>query len=259
MDTFKMMKLRSYFYHMVLGVIAVAAGINIVYSIIFEMFNTYQPEAKIAYLCGILACAGIVCYGAAQIYKALFFEKKVFRHLNKEEEKQVYAELSADVEMLIPRQCVVTGNYFVLPVMGNNRVHILPKNKLLACFHGDRKTETNTATEMTLVFYDTDFKSYVCEIKSKSNVERVEALYQQICREMPWIFHDDYDSFLVQSRKIGHRRKMLKQLETMKQKLRTGYSGEKAAEEEMQAMALEAEEKLTVENVKKRFFSKKSK
>lgn len=259
MNTFKMMKLRSYFIHIVIGVVSVVVGISILYAIVFEMLNAYQPGARLAYICGILSCAGIICYGGRQSYKALYFEKRLFRNMDKSQVEQFYGELKGDIRMRIPGQCVVTRNYLMIPVRGSENVHILPKEELIGCFHTDTRTGEKTATEMTLVFYDKKFKSYVCEIKSRNHVDKVEALYKSICGEQPWIFCQDYDAFLVQSRKKSHRRKLIKQLETRKEKYLTGYSGEQAAQEELEALAREAEEKLDAERIKKRWFSRKSK
>ena len=259
MNTFKMIKLRSYLIHIAIGILSALLGVSILYAILSEMFGAYQRNARFAYLFGILSCVGVICYGARQIYRALRFEKRLFRNMDQEQVEHFYDELENDIRAIIPGQCILTSDHLLIPVKGSESARVLARDEILGCFRGDARTGEKTATEMKLVFYDKKFRCYVCEIKSRNHVEKVEALYQTICEEQPWIYFRDYDAFLAESRKKSHRRALLKEFETRKEKCLTGYSGEQAAQEELEAMAKETQRQLNAEHIKKRWFSRKSK
>ena len=76
---------------------------------------------------------------------------------------------------------------------------------------------------------------------------------------MPWIFHEDYDSFLAQIRRSGYRRKLIKQMTDARIRYESGYDSESEAEEELEAMTQDVRERLNPESLLKRFSSKKSK
>lgn len=76
---------------------------------------------------------------------------------------------------------------------------------------------------------------------------------------MPWIFHEDYDSFLAQSQKSGYRRKLIKQMRDARIRYESGYDSESEAEEELEAMSQDVRERLNPESFLKRFSSRKTK
>ena len=85
------------------------------------------------------------------------------------------------------------------------------------------------------------------------------SLYEKICSSLPWIFHEDYESFLIQTRKIGHRKKILKQLKDRRMRCETAYDSDAEAEKELEAVTEDVKEKLNPESFLKSFLSKKSK
>lgn len=60
MDTFKLLKLKSYFIHLVAGTLAVLFGAGIFQAILVEMLKEYDAGSKAAYICGLLASGAIV-------------------------------------------------------------------------------------------------------------------------------------------------------------------------------------------------------
>lgn len=88
---------------------------------------------------------------------------------------------------------------------------MIARNRMIGCFQPDAHRE-EAATEVQMIVYDTDFKSIRVDIRGKGSSESASKLYERICGDMPWIFHEDYDSFLAQSQKSGYRRKLIKQM-----------------------------------------------
>lgn len=258
MDTFKLLKLKNYFIHLILGTIAILFGTGILQAISLEMIKEYNAGSKTAYICGIGACIMIILYGVYEIFKAFHYEKPILKSLKKDERRQFITELSDDVEFSIPGQAVVTKHYLLLPVGQNSSVRVLSKDRVLACFQPDDHQE-KAATVVQLAVYDMDFKAMLVNIRGKGSEDIASELYRKICESMPWIFHEDYDSFLAQSRKSGYRSKMLRQIKDARMRYETGYSSDSEAEEELQAMSVEVKEKLNLDSLRNRFFSKKSK
>lgn len=258
MDTFKLLKLKYYFMHLILGTGPILFGGGILQAIIVEMINEYDRGSRVAYVCGIVACGALILYGAFQIFQAFHYEKHILKPLSKEERKQFIDELADDVEMSIPSQAVMTKHYLLLPIRNSSFVRIFPKDYILACFQADIHKE-KTATVVQMIIYDMDFKAVHVDIRGAGSSAMAGELYEKICESIPWIFHEDYDSFLAQSRKSGYRRKLVKQMEDAKMRFETGYSGDSEGEEEIQAMSEDAKERLNPDSLRQRFFSKKTK
>ena len=53
MDTFKMLKLKNYFFHLVAGTLMVLFGAGIFQAILLEMLKEYDSASKLAYICGL--------------------------------------------------------------------------------------------------------------------------------------------------------------------------------------------------------------
>ena len=68
MDTFKLLKLKSYFLHLIAGTFIVLFGVGILQAILLEMFNEYDAGSKAAYICGLAACAAFILYGVCLLY-----------------------------------------------------------------------------------------------------------------------------------------------------------------------------------------------
>ena len=146
----------------------------------------------------------------------------------------------------------------MVPVYGGGSSRVLARNRMIGCFQADTHQE-EAATEVQMIVYDTDFKSVRVDIRGKGSSESASKLYEKICSDMPWIFHEDYDSFLAQSRKSGYRRKLIKQMRDARIRCESGYDSESEAEEEIEAMSQDVRERLNPESLLKRFLSKKTK
>lgn len=258
MDTFKLLKLKSYFIHLVAGTLAVLFGAGIFQAILVEMFKEYDAGSKAAYICGLIASGVIVLYGVYEVFRAFNYERRILKNLEPGERREFIAELSGNIEMSIPGQVVMTRHYLMVPVYGGGSSRVLARNRMIGCFQADTH-QKEAATEVQMIVYDTDFKSVRVDIRGKGSSESASKLYEKICSDMPWIFHEDYDSFLAQSRKSGYRRKLIKQMRDARIRCESGYDSESEAEEEIEAMSQDVRERLNPESLLKRFLSKKTK
>ncbi len=258
MDTFKLLKLKSYFIHLVAGTLAVLFGAGIFQAILTEMLKEYDAGSKAAYICGLLASGAIVLYGVYELFRAFNYERRILKNLEPGERREFIAELSGDVEMSIPGQVVMTKHYVLVPVYGGGSVRVLARDRIIGCFQEDTHRE-EAATEVQMVVYDTDFKAVRVDIRGKGSSEAAAKLYEKICKEMPWIFHEDYDSFLAQSRKSGYRRKLIRQMRDARMRYESGYNSESEAEKELEAMSQDVQERLNPESFLKHFSSNKAK
>lgn len=258
MDTFKLLKLKSYFTHLVAGTLAVLFGAGILQAILLEILKEYDADSKAAYICGAAACVAIVLCGVYELTRAFNYEKRILKTLEPGERREFIAELSGNIEMSIPGQVVMTRHYLLVPVYGGGSVRVLARNRIIGCFQADARQE-EAATEVQMVVYDTDFRAVSVDIRGKGSSEAAAKLYEKICADMPWIFHEDYDSFLDQSRKSGYRRKLIKQMRDARMRYESGYDSESEAEEELEAMSQDVQERLNPESFLKGFSSKKAK
>ena len=258
MDTFKLLKLKNYFSHLVLGTFVLLTGTGIIQSIVLEMIQEYDPASKTAYICGLIACGVIALYGIYEILRAFYFEKHIFKNLEPEEEEEFLDELCGHVLFSLPGKAVMTENYLLLPVKGSLGARVFSNNQIVGCFQTTTHKEEN-ASEGAMVLFDTDFKSCDINLSGKGSGQAMARLYEKICSSLPWIFHEDYESFLVQMRKIGHRKKILKQLKDRRMRCETAYDSDVEAEKELEAVTEDVKEKLNPESFLKNFLSKKSK
>jgi hypothetical protein len=258
MDTFKLLKLKNYFFHLIVGTLMVLFGAGVLQAILLEMFGAYDAGSKAAYICGLIASLLIIAYGIYQFWQAFNYEHRILKFLEPEERKEFVLELSKAAEMLIPGQVIMTRNYLLVPVKNSGLVHVFARNRILGCFRAEAYREKG-ATEVQMIIYDTDFKAVPVDIRGKGSSEAAEALYEKICGDMPWVFHEDYDSFLAQIGGSGYRRKLLKQMADARMRYESGYSSDLEAEEEIRAMAQEVQERLNPDSVFKHFKLKKSK
>ena len=81
-------------------------------------------------------------------------------------------------------------------------------------------------------------------------------LNERLLEEMPWLYHKDYDDFLGKTRKIGYRRKLLKQMKDLKMRYETGYDSDIEAENEMLAMSQDVKERLSSSSLLEKFLKK---
>lgn len=253
-----MLKLKNYFFHLVAGTLMVLFGAGIFQAILLEMLKEYDSASKLAYICGLIACAGIILYGVYELMQAFNYERRILKSLEPGERHEFISELSEGVELSIPGQVVMTRHYLLVPARNMSFVHVFAKNRMIGCFQADVHKE-EAATEAQIVIYDTDFKSVNVDIRGNGSSEAAGKLYDKICTGMPWIFHEDYDGFLDQIRRSGYRRKLIKQMTDARIRYESGYDSESEAEEELEAMTQDVRERLNPESLLKRFSSKKSK
>lgn len=255
METFKLLRLKSYFKNLIIGVVALLLGASILQSIVLEVFNEYNPSSFIAYICGGIACCGILMYSLYEIVRAFSFEKRLFKHFNEEDVEQFFDEMEHALELTIPGQLVMTKHYLLAAVKNHQSACVLLKQDITGCFRTDLHQEVD-ATESTIVLYDHGFNAvHVC-IHGKGSDQACGRIIERLCTDMPWIYHKDYDEFLSNTRKIGYRRKILKQMQDAKMRYETGYSSDAEAENELLAMSQDVQEKLNAHSLFEKFLKK---
>ncbi|MBQ2288573.1 MAG: hypothetical protein II251_07705 [Lachnospiraceae bacterium] len=255
MDTFKLLKLKYYFWNMVIGVSALLLSAGIGQSIVLEVFKEYDPASLIAYICGGIACGCIFLYGFYGVARAFRFEKKILKSLDEDEREHFFSELEEHVELSISGHVVITSDYLLLSVKDSIFARVLPKENLIGCFRIDVHQEAE-ATESEMLIYDQHFKAIGVNIRGKGSTQAMNRLYEYLCKQMPWIYHEDYDDFLSKTRKIGYRRKLLKQMKDLKMRYETGYDSDIEAENEMLAMSRDVKEKLNSHSLLEKFLTK---
>ena len=231
-----MLKLKNYFFHLIAGTLMVLFGAGIFQAILLEMLKEYDSASKLAYICGLIACAGIILYGVYELMQAFNYERRILKSLEPGERHEFISELSEGVELSIPGQVVMTRHYLLVPARNMSFVHVFAKNRMIGCF-----------------------QAVNVDIRGNGSSEAAGKLYDKICTGMPWIFHEDYDGFLDQIRRSGYRRKLVKQMTDARVRYESGYDSESEAEEELEAMTQDVRERLNSESLLKQFSSKKSK
>ena len=76
-----MLKLKNYFFHLVAGTLMVLFGAGIFQAILLEMLKEYDSASKLAYICGLIACAGIILYGVYELMQAFNYERRILKSL----------------------------------------------------------------------------------------------------------------------------------------------------------------------------------
>ena len=170
MDTFKLLKLKNYFFHLVAGTLMILFGAGIFQAILLEMLKEYDAASKVAYICGLIACAGIILYGVYELMQAFNYERRILKSLEPGERREFVAELSDGVELSIPGQVVMTRHYLLVPARNMGFVHVFAKNRMIGCFQADAHQE-EAATETQMVIYDTDFKAVKVDIRGNGSSE----------------------------------------------------------------------------------------
>lgn len=255
MDTFKRLKLKSYFRNLIIGVVACLTAAGILQAIILEVFKEYDPASFIAYACGGIVCSGILFYGFYEVIRAFTFEKRIFKDLSSEDVDLFFDEMETAAELTIPGQVVMTKSFLLVSVKDHRFACIIPKDELAGCFRTDLHHE-DKATESAMILYDQSFNGIHVSIRGKGSEQAIMRLIDRICADMPWIYHEDYDEFLSNMGKIGHRRKMLKQMHDAKMRYETGYDSDTEAENELLAMSQDVKDKLDSQSLLERFLKK---
>ena len=255
MDTFKCLKLKCYFRNLIIGIIACLTAVGILQAIILEVLKEYDPSSFIAYTCGGIVCSGILFYGLYEVIRAFSFEKNLFKNLSSEDIDLFYEEIETAAEVTIPGQAVMTKSFFLMSVKDHRMACVIPKNELVGCFRTDLHHE-DKATESGMILYDQSFNGVHVSIRGKGSEYAIMRLIDRICLDMPWIYHEDYDEFLSNMSKIGHRRKMLKQMHDSKMRYETGYDSDTEAENELLAMSQDVKDKLDSHSLLERFLKK---
>ena len=213
MERYSLVKLRSYVVHLVIGAAVLIFGGSVLYSILSEMIQVYDPASKYAYICGIVACGLILLVGLFFIVKAFGFENQVFRQISLEERAEFFQELSDEKALFFDRYMFITRHFIMLYVKAwNPYVKLLRVDDVIACFGKPYYAGSNELVQYDIILCDKRFRLYRCVVKGKK-AGMMEEAWKAVCSLAPWAFCDDYEEFLSGLTKQSKKRSYMKVIE----------------------------------------------
>ena len=213
MDKYNLVKLRSYLVHLVIGAAIIIFGASVLYSILAEMLQMYDPGSKYAYICGIAACALILVIGLLFLVKAFSFSRQTFKNLTFVEREAFFQELEDEQTLFFDRYLFVTRHYIMLNVRSwNPYTKIVKADDLIGCFGRPYYASSEELVQYDVILCDKDFHLYCCAVKGKKAAMMEEA-WKTICSYAPWVFHEDYGDFVAGLTKKSKKRSYLKIVE----------------------------------------------
>lgn len=216
MEKYSIVKLRSYLVHLIIGAAVLILGGSVLYSILSEMIQVYDPGSKYAYIFGIIACALILLIGLFFIIKAFGFENQVFKHVALEDRAGFFEELGDEQTLFFDRYLFVTRHYILVYVKSwNPFAKLLRVDDLIGCFGKPYYAGSDELVQYDVIFCDRDFHLYRCEVKGKKAAMMEEA-WKAVCSLAPWVFHDDYVDFVAGLTKKSKKRSYVKIVEHRK-------------------------------------------
>ena len=216
MEKYSIVKLRSYLVHLIIGAAVLILGGSVLYSILSEMIQVYDPGSKYAYIFGIIACALILLIGLFFIVKAFGFENQVFKHVALEDRAGFFEELGDEQTLFFDRYLFVTRHYILVYVKSwNPFAKLLRVEDLIGCFGKPYYAGSDELVQYDVIFCDRDFHLYRCEVKGKKAAMMEEA-WKAVCSLAPWVFHDDYVDFVAGLTKKSKKRSYVKIVEHRK-------------------------------------------
>lgn len=216
MEKYNIVKLRSYLVHLVIGAAVLILGGSVLYSILSEMLQVYDPGSKYAYIFGIIACALILLIGLFFIVKAFGFENQVFKHVSFEDRARFFEELGDEQTLFFDRYLFVTRHYLLAYVKSwNPQAKLLKIQDLIGCFGKPYYAGSDELVQYDVIFCDKDFHLYCCAVKGKKAAMMEEA-WKAVCSLAPWVFHDDYVDFVAGLTKKSKKRSYIKIVEHRK-------------------------------------------
>lgn len=213
MEKYSLVKLRSYVVHLVIGVAVLIFGGSVLYSILSEMIQVYDPASKYAYICGIVACALILFIGLFFIVKAFGFENQVFKQVSLEERAGFFQELGDEKTLFFDRYMFITRHFVMVYVKSwNPCVKLLRIEDLIACFGRPYYAGSDELVQYDVVLCDHHFHIYRCAVKGKKAAMMEEA-WKALCSLAPWVFNDDYEDFMAGLTRQSKKRSYMKVVE----------------------------------------------
>lgn len=225
MNHFNIIRMRSYLEHLIAGSAALVIGLGILYGIISEMLSDYLPESRYAYLFGIILCGCIIIVGAIYIIKAFYMDKRMFTHLDDEEKKQFYQELSDETTLFFGNCLIITQHYVLAFVRRFDAyVHIWRLDDLTACYGKAYYSEAGGKPESYhLILSDSRFKPIRCIVKG-AKAEIMDEAYHALCSLAPWVLTDNAEEFMDGRTRKAKEKSYLKEIEHRKAVMSGGVS-----------------------------------
>lgn len=216
MEKYSLVKLRSYVVHLVIGAAVLIFGGSVLYSILSEMIQIYDPASKYAYICGIISCALILIIGLYFLVKAFNFENQLFKGVSLEERAEFFQELEEERTLFFDRYMFVTRHFILVYIKSwNPSVKLLRIDDLIACFGKPYYASSDELVQYDVILCDKRFHVYRCIVKGKA-AGMMEEGWRAVCSMAPWVIHDDYEEFFSGITQRSKKKSYLKVVEHRK-------------------------------------------
>ena len=246
MSHFNLMKLHNYIINMLIGILSVLFGGSILFAILSEMINYRDAGSKYAYIMGIIASVMILVVGIFFVYMAISLTRRIFYGMHKSEVNAVYNELRAEDVCQCGYKMLVTNNYILVNTGAfKSPVKVIKIIDLIGCFMKPVHAGNDEVYQYIFNIYEDDFCHTQCKIAGKYGDDATRG-YDIILKNAPWIFTENLEEFQKQLSKKEKRRRILNSVEQTKYKMSKDVDTEQLAQEELEAITLEAKEKLDV-------------
>ena len=216
MEKYSLVKLRNYVVHLVIGVAVLIFGGSVLYSILSEMIQIYDPASKYAYICGIAACVLILIEGLFFLVKAFGFENQLFKGVSLEERAAFFQELGDERTLFFDRYMFVTRHFILVYLKSwNPSVKLVRVDDLVACFGKPYYAGSDELVQYDVILCDKKFHVYRCIVKGKK-AGMMEEAWKAVCSLAPWVFQEDLEEFFSGMNRQSKKRSYLKVIEHRK-------------------------------------------
>lgn len=213
MEKYSLVKLRNYVIHLIIGTALLLFGAGVLYAVLSEMIQIYDPASVYAYIFGIIACVLILLMGLFFLVKAFGFENLIFKKVSLEERAEFFQELEDEQTLFFDHYMFITRHFILLSIRSwNPSVKILRIRDLAACFGKAYYAGSDELVQYDVIFYDRKFQKYCCTVKGKK-AGMMEEGWKAVCSLAPWIFHDDYEDFVSGLTKQSKKKSYAKVIE----------------------------------------------
>ncbi len=216
MEKYSLVKLRNYVGHLVIGVAVLIFGGSVLYSILSEMIQIYDPASKYAYIFGIGACVLILIAGIFFLVKAFGFENQLFKNVSPEERAEFFRELGDERTLFFDHYMFVTRHFILVYLKSwNPSVKLVRIDDLVACFGKPYDAGSDELVQYDVILCDKRFHVYRCIVKGKK-AGMMEEAWKAVCSLAPWVFREDSEEFFSGMTRRSKKRSYLKVIEHRK-------------------------------------------
>lgn len=213
LENFNKMRTRAYLEDIVIGVAATLIGLEIVYSIVYEMMTAYLETAYFAYITGLVLAGLISLAGIFFILRAVGINKRLFGKLTIEEKHQFFEQLKDQNTLIFDNHLIISQHYILVFARSlKGSVHLIHMTDLIACFGREVYGSKKLPESYQLILFDNNFRRYICTVKGEKAPIMTKA-YEAVLSLSPWVFSDNLDVFMDTYSRKSKEKAMLKEIE----------------------------------------------